>query len=91
MVKSKSTVNTVPSPSGPLGRVVMPSPVRWKGTFHQWLRRTPAASRTFPTIWRNRCNVSFVGAQDSLGSGGNRSIAGAPPRGPAPARTAEGT
>jgi hypothetical protein len=35
-----------------MGRVVMPRPVRWNGTFHQWLRRALAARRIFPMTGR---------------------------------------
>jgi hypothetical protein len=58
--KSKSIVNVG---SRPIGRVVMPRPVTWKATFHQWLRRTLAARRTLPTIWAKRCTVAWVSDQ----------------------------
>ena len=47
--KSKSMAKPARVPAWSMGRVVMPRPVRWKGTFHQWLRRTLAARRSFPT------------------------------------------
>ena len=49
--------------------------MRWNGTFHQWLRRTLAASRTLPTTWQNRCSVSLVSRHSASGIGGNSSIA----------------
>ena len=52
---SNSTANVG---SSPIGRVVIPRPVRWKGTFHQWLRRGLYASRSLPTTWLNRCTVA---------------------------------
>jgi hypothetical protein len=58
----------------PMGRVVMPRPVRWNGTFHQWLRRTLAASRILPTTWQNRCRVCLVSCQEASGIGGNSSM-----------------
>ena len=36
-MKSKSMVKIRLPSSWPMGRVVMHRPVRWKGTFHQWL------------------------------------------------------
>jgi hypothetical protein len=62
--------------SGPIGRVVMPRPVRWKGTFHQWLRRGLAASRILPITCANRCSVGMVSDQLEYGIGGNSSISG---------------
>jgi hypothetical protein len=47
--KSKSIAKPGWVPGGSMGRVVMPRPVRWKGRFHQWLRRTLTASLIFPT------------------------------------------
>ena len=72
--KSKSMVKIGLPSAWPMGRVVMPRPVRWKGTFHQWLRRTLAASRILPTTWQNRCRVSLVSCQEASGIGGNSSM-----------------
>ena len=52
------------------------SPVRWNGTFHQWLRRTLAASRILPTTWQNRCSVCLVSRHSASGIGGNSSMPG---------------
>ncbi len=73
-MKSKSMVKASPPRVGPVGRVVMPRPVRWKGTFHQWLRRALPAIRILPMTWANRCRVSLVSRQDSRGRGGNSSM-----------------
>src|ERR671919_1363679 len=72
--KSKSMAKTGLPSTWPMGRVVMPRPVRCKGTFHQWLRRTLAASRIFPTTWQNRCSVCLVSCQAASGTGGNSSM-----------------
>src|SRR5919204_316151 len=74
-MKSKSIQKIGLPSTWPMGRVVVPRPVRWKGTFHQWLRRTLAASRVFPTTWQNRCRVCLVSRQEAIGIGGNSSIA----------------
>ena len=68
-MKSKSMVKIGLPSSWPMGRVVMPRPVRWKGTFHQWLRRTLAASRSLPTTWQNRCRVCLVSRHSARASG----------------------
>src|SRR5918999_4156360 len=73
-MKSKSMVKIGLPSTWPMGRVVMPRPVRWKGTFHQWLRRTLAASRIFPITWQNRCSVCLVSCQEASGIGGNNSM-----------------
>src|SRR5262245_19664670 len=57
-----------------MGRVVMPRPVRWNGTFHQWLRRGLAARRIVPTAGANRCKVALVSCQSANGIAGNSSI-----------------
>src|ERR671919_644806 len=72
--KSKSMAKTGLPSTWPMGRVVMPRPVRCKGTFHQWLRRTLAASRIFPTTWQNRCSVCVLSCEAASGIGGNSSM-----------------
>src|SRR4051794_33112789 len=54
-----------------MGRVVSPRPVRWKGTFHQWLRSGPWSSRIFPTTCAYRWSVSLVSAHSASGMLGN--------------------
>ena len=46
--KSKSMAKTGLPSACPMRRVVIPRPVRWNGTFHQWLRRMLAARRICP-------------------------------------------
>src|SRR4029453_14564597 len=74
--KSKSIQKTGLPSIWPMGRVVVPRPVRWKGTFHQWLRRTLAASRSLPMTWQNRCRVCLVSRHSANGIGGNSSRPG---------------
>src|SRR5512133_327612 len=73
-MKSKSMVKIGLPSTWPMGRVVVPRPVRWNGTFHQWLRRLLAASRSLPTTWQNRCRVCLVSCQAARGIGGNSSM-----------------
>jgi hypothetical protein len=72
--KSKSMVKIGLPSAWPMGRVVMPRPVRWKGRLHQWLRRLLAARRILPMTWQNRCRVSLVSRQSASGIGGNSSM-----------------
>src|SRR5512144_727823 len=72
--KSKSMVKIGLPSTCPMGRVVIPCPVRWKGTFHQWLRRILEASRILPTTWQKWCRVALVSAQSANGIGGNSSM-----------------
>jgi hypothetical protein len=74
-MKSKSIAKTGLPSTSPIGRVVMPRPVRWNGTFHQWLRRILAASRILPTTWANRCSVSLESFHSCNGIAGNISMA----------------
>jgi hypothetical protein len=71
--KSKSIAKPGWVPGWSMGRVVMPRPVRWKGRFHQWLRRTLTVSLIFPTTWQNRCSVALVSCHSASGIGGNNS------------------
>ena len=62
----------------PIGRVVMPRPVRWNGTFHQWLRRVLDVRRILPISCSKRCSVSLVSRHSSSGMGGKSSMASSP-------------
>src|SRR5699024_3116823 len=72
--RSRSTVKIGLPSAIPMGRVVIPVPVRWKGTCHQLLRRGLWCKRTLPTIGAKRCRVCLLSFHRSSGKAGNSSI-----------------